>query len=162
MPHQSIVVPSLNIGDETEVNSGTKGHNIVGPVVGGVVGGLAFIGIVVAAIVFWGRRDKNKEDWEPPMFVPDAPNSRQEISHSNSMHPTLAHDALNESIPMLSAEASNSLPNLGQEVPPTPAHPPRQRPQPLDGFRSDLQNLRSVVHAMRADRVDPPPGYSER
>lgn len=171
LPQQTIIFPSLGTDDGTNSGLTSKRSSVVGPVAGGVIGGLAFICIVAAGIFFWRRRGRVKEDWEPPMFVPGLHENAQNINTSHlSDNPASFSNGNNvpqESTPMLSLDASSSSPHLNLHTatslsPPSPPSTNQPRLRLVDGLRSELQNLRSVVHAMRADRVDPPPGYSER
>ncbi|CAL1714539.1 unnamed protein product [Somion occarium] len=172
LPQQSIVIPPSSPAETGSPSSPRR--SIVGPVVGGVIGGLVLLAIIAGGVVLWLRK-RSKDDWEPPMFVPDLainpptdmvsmPYAGGVVIQSKLTQAAPAH----ESLPMLSPEAASSSQQLGAEhlapepePAPAPAPIPRTAARAVDGLRSEMENLRNVVQTLRANRTDLPPEYTE-
>ncbi|CAL1714527.1 unnamed protein product [Somion occarium] len=165
LSQRSIVAPIFPA--ETSTTS-SHHRNIVGPLVGGVIGGLALLALISGTILLWIRK-RNKEHWEPPMFVPDVSTNPPEISSTadaggvtiqSKGAPAPDLETLRV-FPLEGASLSNQPGPPGHTVL-SPSSPPDPVPSPnVSRLRTEMESLRRVVQALRANGADVPPEYTE-
>ncbi|GJE94471.1 hypothetical protein PsYK624_106410 [Phanerochaete sordida] len=197
LPNSRITVPQLSNSTSTNstspdspANSANSSHSNVGPIVGGVVGGIGLLVLLGVGFFLWRRRRAAEDEKLDAAATQPRPYSyaRQTsqawgssaTAHSPVDAPvapaapvgaylrTTAKAAEARQTPPLattgSAYTSSSGPASSRE-PPTVASrsdiASPVSPQEVQGLREEVQNLRLVMQSIRAEAMEPPPTYHE-
>ncbi|PIL35943.1 hypothetical protein GSI_01603 [Ganoderma sinense ZZ0214-1] len=189
VPNQTISADSP-FGPDGTGNGGPSSN--AGAIADGVIGGLAFVGIVVAAFVVLRRRraQQHEEAGKPKVMrqVPPHPTVTPYYQDSTTgftgttaalagiepdpyegvgvIPPSKAkaspnrphHDVPFESIATSDDSQAGSAWSRGLL---SPAGAPSVSPTDVLGLRTEVENLRRVIHDIRAERLEPPPEYIE-
>lgn len=188
-PVQSRNVPSSGSGGSQDAK-----HSNLGAIIGGVVGGIGgFIILSVVVVFFWRRRSPAVEDDGekihlntysvtakpvPYHYLPEEPQLSQPISNAIAQPAALPagagiipstkeFDAAGDHNAQPSQGVSSSYTTSSRYPPSSPGS--SMLPPEVNGLRHEVENLRTVLEAIQAERIAtlpmpyvselPPPSY---
>lgn len=185
-----LIIPSLfRIANTTISIKGPAGSSrhksIVGPVAGGVIGGLAFVALVVLVVFFWRRKNRSQRKDVSVDFLEDSEleghhpifNAYMPVANTSEVGPTglvtltatsLSPIPQTPQIMPLSSKAREAMENQPVQTlydPPTSSYPASSSgssQEPSDVIPTDeVRGLRQEMEILRraVQDIQPPPTY---